>query len=621
MPFLKLRHSTTQKQSLLKRLTHRLTHNHNADLFSTDRAILMGDSYPDRPSDHGASDGTSPAPTIAAFSPNQQTVSRTKNQKSVLIHQKSPLLVATPPQVTRALAYSHPFILPLNHVVGLLSWTTHDPWESFLLVACFWFVVLYADDLLRWAGPVVLVAGLIMGMYSRRYSPLSSTVWSGVDKKRTRADSETQRKSLDEILDTLQSFTGRCEVILDPFLRLTEYLSTQSSATSATTRPALATMFIRILAFTPIWIALTLPPLRIITTKRLTLALGTMILTWHSRPARVIRAILWRSRAVRSTISLLTGLDLPTTVTSAPPLPPRPQDAEAAKKAGIAKAPGITFTFSIYENERRWWGLGWTKSLLVYERQAWTDDQLNECPPPSEYVLPSTERATTMWRWVKDSAWHVEGALTDKERSAKRIGGGGGGDYSGWVYYDNKWDDGRKEDGWGRYTRRRKWIRDAELVEIDPTPKTNGSEAKDFAAQTSSTDTGATPISPVARQRRGWFGRSASMSNVPTISPSPSNGAPATSVPNRASGVLSGLASTRADGTSTPVSGALPFKKPPRQSDKHKSVDAASISSMSVESTKSRGSAAEEDVHTPIDRVRQYDWDRSIGEGIMEQLS
>ena len=228
----------------------------------------MSDTNSQQPngSQPGASSAT-PAPTYAAFSPNQQTASRTKKQQSVLIHQKSPLLVSTPPQVTRALAYSHPFILPLNHVMGLLAWNTGDPWESFLFMSSFWFVVLYGDPLLRWTGPVVLVAGLIFGMYSRRYSPLSSTVWSAAKKSRKRADSE-QRKSLDEILETLREFTQRCDVLLDPFLRLTEYLSTQSTATSATTRPALTTLFIRILAFTPIWILLTLPPIRIITTRR-----------------------------------------------------------------------------------------------------------------------------------------------------------------------------------------------------------------------------------------------------------------------------------------------------------------------------------------------------------------
>jgi hypothetical protein len=568
-------------KNLCKKLTKK---RHGAtDLFGSDRYSLMGDSNPnfgntnltDRQQYDGRNDGTTPAPTVAAFSPNQQTASRTRNQKSVLIHQKSPLLVATPPQVTRVLAHSHPFILPLNHLLGLVSWTTDDQWESFLFLINFWFWVLYGDSVLRWEGPVIMVGILIFGLYTRRYSPLSSTVWSDVKKARKRADSE-QRKSLDEILDTLQTFTGRCEVLLDPFLRLTEYLSTQSSATSATTRPALTTLFIRILAFTPIWIALTLPPLRIITAQRIVLVVGTTFLTWHSRPARVTRTILWRSRAVRSTLSLLTGLRLPSTSTP-PRLPPRPQDAAAAAKAGKAKSPGVTFTFSVFENERRWWGLGWTKSLLAYERQAWTDDQLNECPEPSKYTLPETDNETTKWRWVPDSEWKVEGALTEKEKSAKRVGGGGGGDYSGWTYYDNKWADALKEDGWGRYTRRRKWIRDAELVEVDPNEantQLDTSSTKDFADTLSLDGTPTTPM----RQRKGWFSGSGGTGSKPAS-----------------------------------------FKKGPRQSDQHKSVDSISISG-SVESRRSRDSA-EEDVHTPLERFRQYDWDRSINEGLTEQLS
>ena len=565
-----------------KNLVRKLTHHHRfADLFSSDRLVLMGDNQQD---DAGPNDGTAPAPTVAAFSPNQQSASRTKQkQKSVLIHQKSPLLVATPPQVTRALAYSHPFILPLNHIAGLVTWTTEDHWESFLLLAVFWFVVLYADDVLRWAGPVVLVAGLVFGMYSRRYSPLSSTVWSGVKQKRKRADSEG-RKSLDEILATMESFTNRCDVLLDPFLRLTEYLSTQSTATSATTRPALTTLFIRILAFTPIWIALTLPPLRIITTQRLVLVLGTTFLTWHSPTARVSRTILWRTRTIRSTISLLTGLNLPSA--SAPPLPPRPQDAAAAAKAGQSKSPGVTFTFAIYENERRWWGLGWTKSLLAYERQAWTDDQLNTCPEPNEYALPETDNATTKWRWVPSSSWRIEGASSEKEKSAKRIGGGGGGDRSGWVYYGNAWSDGRKEDGWGRYTRRRKWIRDAELVEASIPSHPNPTEEKDFAAPNNtaletSSIASSTPTSASTKQRKGWF-----------------------------------------SGSGSAVGGAV--KKPPRPShEKNKaSVDSISIKSAgSVGSRRSARESAEEDVHTPLERMRQYDWDRSINEGVSEQLS
>lgn len=40
----------------------------------------------------------------------------------------------------------------------------------------------------------------------------------------------------------------------------------------------------------------------------------------------------------------------------------------------------------------------------------------------------------------------------------------------------SQWHDGRRgRDGWGRYTRRRKWCRDAELVEVTPSTETTPS--------------------------------------------------------------------------------------------------------------------------------------------------
>ncbi|THW81116.1 Pex24p-domain-containing protein [Aureobasidium pullulans] len=226
------------------------------------------------------SSNTNKPPTVAAFSPtSSHSYPQTRQRSTILVHQKSPLLLATPPQVTRALAYSHPFIVPLNKLVGLLSWTTGDAWESFLFVAAFWFTVLYGDYILRYTGPLILVTILIVGMYLRRYSPLSSTGWTGEKKKghrRDPSDGIKHRKSLDEILSTLQTFTTRCNILLDPLLRLTDFLSTQQTATSATTQPALTTLFIRIMLTSPLWWALTLPPLRIITTKRIILVFGTI---------------------------------------------------------------------------------------------------------------------------------------------------------------------------------------------------------------------------------------------------------------------------------------------------------------------------------------------------------
>ncbi|KAF2771178.1 Pex24p-domain-containing protein [Teratosphaeria nubilosa] len=528
-------------------------------------------------------------PTVAAFAPNQQTASKPGHTRgaSVLIHQKTPLLVATPPHVTRALAYSHPFILPLNHVAGLLSWTTGDPWESFLLVSAFWFCTLYGDAVIRWAGPLVVVVGLIAGMYCRRYSPLSSRTWSG--EKVKKKESEKQRKSLDEILDTLQTFTGRCDVLLDPFLRMTEFLSTQSSATSATTRPALTTLFLRILAFTPVWILLTVPPLYILTTKRIILSIGTLGLTWHSRPARITRTILWRSRTVRRISSAITGLQfIGSPMEKAPPLPPR-KGPKATALNGKAEKPGIRFTFTLWENQRRWVGLGWTNSLLTYERQNWTDEHMNTESDPGHFELPETDHGTTKWRWAPGSEWRVEGAPAvskdSKEKSAKRIGGGGGADDRGWIYYDNKWQGPSKVDGWGRYTRRRKWVRDAELVEIE---KDESAPGDDTARTYAETDTdAATLVSP---------------SQDPDAGPETAS--------------LDITASPRA---SSKKKGWFGRPRAQRSNTTESKADTVVSKSGSHDSASSRD-GPDEDHHTPL-RYREVGFDRSIGEGIAEGLS
>jgi len=99
------------------------------------------------------------------------------------------------------------------------------------------------------------------------------------------------------------------------------------------------------------------------------------------------------------------------------------------------------------------------------------------------------------WRWLDGSEWRIDGGdAKQHKRSGSKTGPAGTtsssnqdsrpieADGGGWIYYDNKWNEGRREDGWGRYTRRRKWYRDAELVEINPStaaspvPTTTNSE-------------------------------------------------------------------------------------------------------------------------------------------------
>ena len=466
-------------------------------------------------------------PTTAAFSPSPSGSPPAARQRStILVDRKSPLLVATPPMITRALAFSHPYILPLNQTVGLITWTSGDPWESFLVVASFWGVILYGDFLTRNFGPLLAVIFVILGMYSRRYSPLSSTGWTNEklkDSKKERPGPNTKhQKSLDEIVEVLNTFTSRCNILLEPFMQLTDFLSTQRTATSATTRPALTTLFIRILMVSPIWIGLTLPPLYILTTRRVILTLGTLMLSWHSRPARVSRAILWRSNLVRRTVSMITGLQFGAQIQQAishesfpPPLPPgRKSQQDVAKSLtanGQVKHAGARFTFVVFENQRRWLGLGWTYSLLAYERGPWTDEHLNPSHPKEHFQLPEVENGNAHWRWVPGSEWQAEGAGKTKASSGNE----------GWIYYDNKWNDGRRgQDGWGRYTRRRKWYRDAELVEgpeelnlekstdtlVPSRPSSAPSEAPPESGQ-SVKDVETSSTSSSQTKRRGFFRR------------------------------------------------------------------------------------------------------------------
>ncbi|KAL1868033.1 hypothetical protein VTK73DRAFT_3880 [Phialemonium thermophilum] len=541
-----------------------------------------------------------PNPTYAAFSPTTlssttpSATSAAKRRSTILVHQKSPLLLATPPQITRALAYSHPFILMLNKLVGLLSWTSGDPWESFLLVALFWATVLYGDAVIRLAGPVVLVLILIAGMYGRRFSPLSSSgrsepklgsgdgsslsagetkgvgktskrlqkknlpVDSPMDKpvkanggggsqasghSRTRSAASAEatnthhQKTLDEIVETLKEFTARCNILLEPLLELTDFLSTQSTPTSATTRPALTALFVRILLCTPFWFILTLPPLRIVTTRRVVLVCGTVVLTWHSRVARVTRALLWRSATVRRLLVLITGLQFdvpltPSTKSQSEALPSLSAGAsvtslgagsaagdvgkngaavhsrqeseltKALKRAKGGRDAGVRFTFIIYENQRRWIGLGWTSSLFAYERAAWTDEHNNPVPPKDEFELPEVEEGNTnmRWRWVEGSRWRVDGVPDEAVAGAGDDSGkdwdyDGPGGRMGWVYYDNKWQNGRRgQDGWGRWTRRRKWYRDAELVELGDSEEDQAANSGPSAPPPQVTTTPASPL-------------------------------------------------------------------------------------------------------------------------------
>ncbi|MCJ1431202.1 peroxisome- protein, partial [Xylographa pallens] len=88
------------------------------------------------------------------------------------------------------------------------------------------------------------------------------------------------------------------------------------------------------------------------------------------------------------------------------------------------------------------------------------------------------------------------------------------------------WNDGRRQDGWGRYTRRRKWYRDAELVDNTqntgilptelPASETKGSSVASSQTSTlvgsnlgspTSNNKDISNVSSTPNKRRGFFRR------------------------------------------------------------------------------------------------------------------
>lgn len=435
------------------------------------------------------------AQTTAAFSPVNlsNSYSTGKRRSVIIVHQKSSLLVTTPPQITRVLVYSHLILLPLNKLVGLITWTSGDPWESFLLVVTFWATVLYGDVAIRYATPLVISVILSLFVYTRQGTTSPSSFWAReekIKKLKKNSNSETSHVqhqiTLEEIVETLRTFTNRCHVLLDPFHDFFDNFEFRTSRSmSAKLWPN--SLPLRLLLFSIAWIFLNLEPIQLITTKRTILFFGTLALTWHSQPNRVARAILWRSAIVRRFCSSVIGLQraIPVPLSSldesckftSPSSKTNPLTQESIssihslQSQNFSHSFGIKFTFSIYENQRRWVGLGWTTNLFAYERAAWTDEYLIPVPPKEEFQLPIVEDSSMTWKWVDGSSWMVEGAGKIDEGDVKASDVAD--EKMGWIYYDNKWQNGRRGiDGWGCYTRRRKWYRDAELVEISPSSET-----------------------------------------------------------------------------------------------------------------------------------------------------
>lgn len=353
--------------------------------------------------------------------------------------QSSPLLSSTPVTVSRVLVRAYPYLIIMDKFLSVLTWTHEDLWLSALLLALYATVVVYFEFIITFFGHISVVA-LLVG-----YSFLNKCVEDQINAKPT----------LDEIVHLLTKINVKADLFLNPItsLALTSY---------DIKRILFTTVFL-----SPLYVIITY---FIFTPRSFLLVFGLYILSYHCAFTRVTRKMLWRFRMVRLLSFYLTGLDFGGININ------KDSGIFAAvkrvnEKVGIQNKDGkpILFTYVLYENQRRWLGIGWTPNLLSYERTAWTDEFLNESSPTDKFQLPETEEGSGMvWRWV-DRTWRLDltndGAIQLPSSKPKTTANPSSED--GYIFYDNTWKRPSTEDSFSKYTRRRRWIRTAELVKIN----------------------------------------------------------------------------------------------------------------------------------------------------------
>lgn len=375
----------------------------------------------------------------------------------------SPLLTSTPPTISKALVKLYPNLIVIDRVLNILTWTDEDIWPSVLVVLSYIAMILYFETIAKYFGHLVIVA--IMWGYSLLDKHVEETL--------------STHPTLDDIVFVMNRVITKADILLSPIT----ILSAQDIRKLLFTTAFLSPVYVIITFFI-------LPP------RKLLLIGGVYLLTYHSAWSKVARRLLWKFKMVRLLVFYITGLDLGGIS--------RTQGIFAAVHKQMNKLSSgatdsdegwpIRFTYVLYENQRRWLAVGWTSSMLSYERAPWTDEFFNEAPPPDQFQLPD-ENTGMVWRWV-DKTWRLDntndGAIQLPSTRAKTTASPNADE--GFIYYDNTWKKPSTEDSFSKYTRRRRWVRTAELLKINSPGTTRATNTPPESSSPSKSNSSAVDI-------------------------------------------------------------------------------------------------------------------------------
>lgn len=365
------------------------------------------------------------------------------------------LLKDTPPSIIVALAQLAPIVANLNEILSLITWTGKDNWSSFMLLATFWIVCLYGDILIHYAGNWLLFLFLGIGYFKKksRTQNIVHAIEKGADPIIAGID-DTQ-KIMDRTLYEIDCLRARCHLLSSTFEPVYKLFTWED--------PKRSTLIgIRLVMITPLYVA----ALWFFSLRALLIVVGTFFLTFTSPWFMVVCTVCWRLRTIRQIASAAVGIECfpgESNILQVLSQHPTASPFDTSQETPVSTSTGLsrfTTTISVIENQRRWLGLGWTPSLLPHERAPFTDTDDRAGVAPENTALPEPKTIseegrpdrTVTWKWI-DSDWRIE-----KDR---------GRDADGWLYFDNTWRHPSASEDFSKYTRRRKWIRNAECSEIE----------------------------------------------------------------------------------------------------------------------------------------------------------
>lgn len=407
----------------------------------------------------------------------QDQINNKEDDENIII--ASPLMENTPSAVSLSLVKLYPYLIIANHILGVLTWSNKNIWSSVLMVLIYIIAVTQLSFITKFFGHIIIVS-LLMG-YAKLNQFVEKTIY--------------EQSSIEDIVQIMNQVSFKFDLLLYPLTNLD--------------MDNIERLLLFMVLISPIVIIINL---LIIPPKRCLLILGVFLLTYHSPGAKVTRRLFWKFKCIRKIIYYVTGLNLggidisnvhnpngmntpfglnETLLTNV--------QRQVNKKLSLTKDvllddertnkeyklntyytfnksdykgddhKPIKFTYVLYENQRHWIGIGWKSTMLNYERTPWTDEFLNEAPPPDKFQLPPMDNVSGMkWRWL-DKTWRLD--LTND--GAIDIGNGklkttaDPTPNQGYLYYDNYWKKPSTEESFTKYTRRRRWIRTAELIKVN----------------------------------------------------------------------------------------------------------------------------------------------------------